>query len=565
MKRFFRLNRTTLPILLVLLSAMLAAPEQDPRSWSYERKSVVVKDLDFGQGRMELRQGIRILHLHGSAYAMGYQHGSMMAQELKLLQEDAYYYMTDYGSRVSNMPRLWVRLLMAPRLTTWAQIVSKNIPEHHLQEMQGIADGSGRSFNDILLLNLVFDKNGLRPGSALAAGPGATKAAKLWHGYNFDLTGPRSKFIDNYKAVIFYHPDGQNSFVSIGYLGQVGVYTGFNEKGISVSWQGIDSALTPQVQQQAARAKKPATPYVFALREVLEQAQTIDRAAEILKLKNRPLCDSVIIAARDEGKAIALETFATASNVLDMSRGAVFSVNCFQSPQMAPYAPCPIQITPDASDTENPELAQDENSRQARFSKLLQDRTGRIGLPEMLEIMRDPYPAERYGYIYTGRRAIASSLTNFSVIYNLSDNLFWVALNNPPAPLGQWIGMNFKTETIIKKPKPLRTIPATGFFHLKNGINLFEQEDWQKARHQMTKALESDNENLVARYYLARCALELRDTEKAKKLTEDLKKNAVGQAWQTWTDNLLAPDMPSSRPSIYALKPTEKGTIHAEQ
>ena len=68
----------------------------------------------------------------------------------------------------------------------------------------------------------------------------------------------------------------------------------------------------------------------------------------------------------------------------------------------------------------------------------------------MVKILRDPYPAEANGFKYPGERHICGRKTNFSVIYNLHDNLFWVALGKTPAPLDAWVGLDFKTEKPIE-------------------------------------------------------------------------------------------------------------------
>ncbi len=61
-------------------------------------------------------------------------------------------------------------------------------------------------------------------------------AARLLHGYNYDLLEPSQAFISPYLALLFYRPDSGAPFAQLNMLGCVGVNAGVSAHGISVAW-----------------------------------------------------------------------------------------------------------------------------------------------------------------------------------------------------------------------------------------------------------------------------------------------------------------------------------------
>ncbi|MCA9690216.1 MAG: hypothetical protein KC636_11445 [Myxococcales bacterium] len=99
------------------------------------------------------------------------------------------------------------------------------------------------------------------------------------------------------RVVSFYYPDGKYPFVSIGWAGLVGVVTGINARGLFV-------ALNP------ARTDDPpedGQPIALVLRTVLEEADTLDQAIELLRAASLRTGGAVLIADGPARKAAVLE------------------------------------------------------------------------------------------------------------------------------------------------------------------------------------------------------------------------------------------------------------------
>ncbi len=451
--------------LLFLFQASLS-PES-----GLERKTVIIRKDHFGQGTMDVVHGVRILRLHGTPFEMGYQHGSMLRDELGLFRRDSFEYLRGYASRMLGLPEWLVRPFLKPVLYFWSRRFLPEIEGAHREEMKGLAKGAGLSFNDVLLLNVIWEIGELHACSELAVGGPAARNGRLWHGYIYDLIDVEQKFVDPYKAVIFYHPEGGQSFVSVGYIGMVGVYTGMNQSGISLAWDNSRLNDSGDTAEELKRARRVPEPFVFSIRRMMEGAESLEQAVRIMSELRRPLGDIVVIAVREEGRAVALETFSTHHVVRGMDKGAVWSSNCFASAKMGKYdhgrgrlAEWSAGLVAD----DDPELLKKSYSRHVRYSKLVGELSGSIGLEEMVRILRDPYPAAAEGFDFRGERAICSDRANFGVVYNLTDNILWVALGATPAPLKEWVGVDFLTEETLADPAWPAVIPAAPFFWLSD-------------------------------------------------------------------------------------------------
>ena len=108
-------------------------------------------------------------------------------------------------------------------------------PSRFIEEMQGIADGSGGVADYHLLRRLNFIPELIKAHCTIvgAWGP-ATADGKLYHyrGLDWDHNAP----VSNYPAIVIYEPSepGSNTFANIGFLGLIGSLTGMSKNGISI-------------------------------------------------------------------------------------------------------------------------------------------------------------------------------------------------------------------------------------------------------------------------------------------------------------------------------------------
>lgn len=109
-----------------------------------------------------------VVHLHGSPYQRGFQHGRRLASKIRSLytgllvssllpylnreRADIASVMTEYQKPRYDEGRFSYEFLLDS-----GRELAKSIPEPYLEEMRGIADGAGLPYEDILLLNTFMD------------------------------------------------------------------------------------------------------------------------------------------------------------------------------------------------------------------------------------------------------------------------------------------------------------------------------------------------------------------------------------------------------------------------
>lgn len=236
--------------------------------------------------RLEVEDGVRILYVNGSYYEMGYQHGFLLKDEV----HENMRAMLDYIDDVSSYEAM---------LDIWNETESY-VPDCYIEEMQGIVDGAGVSFEVVAvcyMLVLYIDMQCF----TYAAWSNATIDGKLYHVRSLDfaliikdpLTG---KYIQENSLLIVRSPeDGLKSLVP-SIAGGINFYQGVNEKQISI---GVEVCWSSDETLKGV-------PVVFKVQKILDTAETIGEAVEILT-NNNTLGWNFIVSDGSEKIAYAVE------------------------------------------------------------------------------------------------------------------------------------------------------------------------------------------------------------------------------------------------------------------
>lgn len=302
-------NRKTprLPVILFALSALVSilstcrsplqqdsAASSDPaaaRSVSSSGASLVLTSPD-GKGRLAVLDeatGKYLLHLEGSAYAMGYQHGYLLAEEVRSTCSLDFFraIVLDFlGSdptlaAVINNDALFTTLLNTVNAAAVTQAVYATYDMR--QEMKGIADGAKKrlaelgeaagsvSYERIILTNLAFDVilsyvypiivrdylsadekasldtralvENMHMCDGFMAAPSATAAGGSLMARSFmisDCIGTRSLIME-------YAPASGNAFVAVNIPGFVGTPAAMNRYGLSIGMDMVPALQTNPV------------------------------------------------------------------------------------------------------------------------------------------------------------------------------------------------------------------------------------------------------------------------------------------------------------------------------
>jgi len=241
-----------------------------------ERRSLMVKEKNIirmqGLGFLEKKQsGLRILHVKGTDYERGYQHGTLLADQIEECLKPG---ITMYAL---SLGRPWGQLEGGDyekgikQLFEIKEAMEPWVPPNIKGELHGIADalsakGSNITYDDILLWNIGVDADlfFFHPKSALMDKPGfrtpypavacttfcafgkATSDGRIIYFKNNDfLSTPEAE--ENVYVMIAKPTDGNHGYFVPILPGLLGIESGMNDAGIcfGINYSGTQPE-TPQ-------------------------------------------------------------------------------------------------------------------------------------------------------------------------------------------------------------------------------------------------------------------------------------------------------------------------------
>ena len=247
-------------------------------------------------GWLEERDGVKILHISGSNYEMGYQHGFLLKKEIK--QNYRAIFNLDNGEIYSYI------------LNLWNNSIKNYIPNEYITEIQGIANGSENSFEDVVVFSIGFATFlfGIDCMEMSAWGP-ATVDGKLIHMRSYDVPlhckDPESgKYIQENQILIVRKPDNGHLSSYTSFAGEAFSKGGINENGLAIS---CESSPCSDVTLNA-------TWFSCRILMVLDNASTLDEATNIMT-SSRTGSSNYVISDGNIPSAIVIEETANYSYV----------------------------------------------------------------------------------------------------------------------------------------------------------------------------------------------------------------------------------------------------------
>ncbi len=250
---------------------------------------------------LQTKQGHRILHLQGTPFEMGLQHGTLLKD---LIQENIRKYLKTPSPNLleHGADRMEEFTKAIPRITSY-------IPQKYIEEMKGMAQGADVPFHDILLLNLFPE---MFHCCVITASHEASYDKTLYHARVLDYSA--GKDLQSSAVLIAAKPNDGFAFMNITYAGFIGSVTGMSEAKIAIgeiggqgygNWDGM--------------------PMSFLLRSILEEAKTLEDAKEILT-KTPRTCEYYYVIS--DGKTQeAFSCYATNSQIQFISPNENYSIS----------------------------------------------------------------------------------------------------------------------------------------------------------------------------------------------------------------------------------------------
>jgi len=237
----------------------------------------------------EVDPPLTVVVLEGAPYAMGRRHGEMEAGAISACVTE----LMGYFQAKVPLPigRRWV---MHCVLDTLWLMMRPHVPSRYLDEIRGVADGSGVPLRQLERLHALIEISATC--SSFAVFGRATPDGRLIHGRNLEWNIRAGA--QRYIRLFVHRPEGRHAFVSVGFTGFIGTLSGINERGVSIGQIGALSA------DQSFRG----TPMPMLLRRVLEESGTLEEAVRIMELGPRTRGFNYVFGSSSERRAVVLET-----------------------------------------------------------------------------------------------------------------------------------------------------------------------------------------------------------------------------------------------------------------
>ncbi|MBS0264379.1 MAG: peptidase C45 [Planctomycetes bacterium] len=239
-----------------------------------------------GQGWLELVDGYPVLHLKGTPYEMGYQHGALYKQHVRENMDNL---LVKRGDQTVQVGPLKVK----PRsvIDSITAVQKKHVPEKYWEELRGLSAAADIKYQDAVAGNFIPE---LFHCSGFAIMNTATKDGTLYHGRVLDYAIDWE--LQDHAVLIVAEPEGGIPFVNVTYAGFIGSVTGMNAKSVSVGemggrgighWAGV--------------------PMAFLVREVLERGGDLDEAIAIFRDNPRTCQYFYVVADGKTNRAVGME------------------------------------------------------------------------------------------------------------------------------------------------------------------------------------------------------------------------------------------------------------------
>ncbi len=421
------------------------------------------------------RANIHQMHLSGAPVELGFSMALLSEEENQHLEDEL------LGLVDRALPSKAIFWLIKKYVTYRNCHLENYVRPAQIKEIAGAGAGYqnrhpelGSPFHRVLNYHAAHDishyvmDSPLMACTAFAAWDTATTNRHLIIGRNFDFEA--GKAFDQDKLVMEVVPEKGYRFVATGWPGLLGVVTGINEKKLYISLNGANSADSRDI----------GTPVSLLIRQVLEEAATIEEAYTLIKEAELFVSDIFLVADGKNKRVAVIEKTPARCAIIYPEAGAttLVSANHFLSNELK-------------DDPKNIAYMDSGTSllRKARMEELLKRFSGTIDQNIAAEILRDRRGLNDLDIGTGNRTAINAIIATHSVITDVSSGTLWVSAY--PHQLGPYVP--FSLSNFGSNP-PEEVIAADPFLEngykehlaslelLKEAEAAIKQKDNEKAR-----------------------------------------------------------------------------------
>ncbi|WP_241277890.1 MULTISPECIES: C45 family autoproteolytic acyltransferase/hydolase [Chryseobacterium] len=367
------------------------------------------------------KQQIWELYIQGNPLQLGYNNGAL-TQNLMQKQEEIFF------SKIEGfVPSKFKQNLLRGFLKWYNRKMYLNIREDFQAEIYGMSQYSSDKYNFIApkFLRSMYLHGAHDIGHAmqdlmmvgctsLAVWNENTEDGDLLIGRNFDFY-VGDDFAKN-KVIEFVQPEEGIPYLSVTWAGMIGVVSGMNKEGITVTINAGKSKIPLTAK----------TPISLVTREILQYARTIDEAIAIAKKRKVFVSESILVGSANDKNAVIIEVSPNNLGVYKVENTSrVFCTNHFQSEAYK-------------NDKRNQKHIAESHS-EYRYEKLkeLLEENKKLNPEKMAAILRDKSGLKGEKIGFGNEKAINQLLAHHAVIFSPQKKLVWVSAN--PYQLGEFV------------------------------------------------------------------------------------------------------------------------------
>jgi isopenicillin-N N-acyltransferase like protein len=414
------------------------------------------------------KSGLYELYTEGKPFNRGVVNGKL-TKELLQLQED---YFNDQINKL--VPSKFYLHFLKYVVGWFNRDLEKHVPLEYKEEIYGISTSAsdkyayiGNNYQRLLNYHAAHDIGHALQNFALVGctsfGTWGSASAdnNLIIGRNFDFY-VGDKFAEN-KIVSFENPVDGFKFMSVTWAGFIGVVSGMNEKGLTVTINAAKSDIPTG----------SATPVSLVAREILQYASNIQQAIEIAKKRKMFVSESFLIGSAEDNKAVIIEKTPDSIGLYDPAKNEIICANHFQSSALMGLKSNKIQMRQSASEY-----------RYQRLQELLNS-LGKNTVLKTAGILRDRGGMENSDIGMGNEKSVNQLIAHHSIIFEPQKKLVWVSTG--PWQLGEYVCYDIDKIFYMKEMDSDReiadsslNIPADSFLYTKQFQNFLLFRNYKK-------------------------------------------------------------------------------------
>jgi len=423
------------------------------------------------------RQGQWELYVSGDPLELGLKTGSL-TRELFNRQEEIFVDKID-----SLVPSKRKQKLLRKFLAWFNRKMYLNIEPQYKAEIYGLAQYASDEFNYIAEpyqrvmyfhgahdIGHALQDLALVGCSSFAAWGNKTEDGKMIIGRNFDFY-VGDEFAKN-KIIAFINPDVGHKFMSVTWGGFIGVLSGMNDQGLTVTINAGKSDF-PLVAK---------TPISLVTREILQYASTIEEAIAIAKKKEVFVSESIFVGSAKDQRAAIIEISPNNFGVYEVENSdQMVCSNHFQS---AAYA----------NDKKNRRHILESHSqyRYERMEELLEEKSKMT--PQIaVDILRDKKGFADRPIGYGNEKALNQLLAHHGIVFKPEELKVWVSSN--PYQLGEFTAFDLKE--VFREVAVDRIVITTNLNANRTKLNTTAEKPKENATIQTPKSVSDPKANIA--------------------------------------------------------------------